>query len=110
MIEVLKKCTERLSEFQSHLGKLIQFFDGLNNFIDVIHKAHAKEFLAQVNNIMEIDAANANETQEVRRKEKQELADACHPRLILRKVDTNSSRHFSWTPYNSEAIILSRVN
>jgi hypothetical protein len=82
MMEVLKKCIERLSEFQAHLTKLIQFFDGLNNFIDVVHKAHAKEFLAQVNNIIEIDAANEHETEEIRRKEKQYFADACHSRFM----------------------------
>jgi hypothetical protein len=82
MMEVLKKCIERLSEFQAHLAKLIQFFDGLNNFIDVVHKAHAKEFLAQVNNIIEIDGANEHETEEIRRKEKQYLTDACHTQFI----------------------------
>jgi len=110
MIAVLKKCVERLSDFQSHLGKLIQFFDGLNNFIDVVHKSHAKEFLAQVNNVMEIDAANANETQEVRRREKKELADVCYITSNSLRINTNYVRHFLWTPCSFEGIILLRGN
>jgi hypothetical protein len=49
----------------------------------MIHKNHAKEFLAQVNNIMEIDAANEHEAEEIRLREKKYLADVSQSPLSI---------------------------
>jgi hypothetical protein len=75
VIGILQKCTQRLTEFQKHLGKLVEFFSNLNNMIDTIHETKAKEFLAQVNNIMVIETENQHERDDVRLAQKKYLAD-----------------------------------